>query len=157
MNIFIISMFDLLWVRNFIKISAILRANLTKYLISGQDPQFQISYLWLTSLKVLGAKCQNIGNIFHFWDQFSRNVEIDTCFNVELVLLVRNFDFFGGYLVDTTHYLVAAAGYCLLPGAYWCLLLVTGFYCSLLLVPTFSVTAFLRKIATFLDYALLES
>ena len=40
--IFIISMFDLFWVTNFIKIGyiAILRPNLPKFLIPGQDPQF---------------------------------------------------------------------------------------------------------------------
>ena len=57
-DIFIISMFDLLWEPNFIKIRhiAILRPNMPKYLISGQDPQFQISYLWLTNLTC--SECQ---------------------------------------------------------------------------------------------------
>ena len=45
-------MFDLFWVTNFIKIGhiAILRSNMLKFFFSGQDPQFQISYLWLTNL-----------------------------------------------------------------------------------------------------------
>ena len=47
---------------------------------------------------------------------------IDTCFNVECVLLSRNFDFLGGYLVVNARYLV-----------------VTTRYRSLLLVPTFSM------------------
>ena len=41
------------------------------------------------------------------------------------MLLDRNFDFFGGYLVVNTRYLVVTGGYCSLP--------------SLLLVPTFSM------------------
>ena len=40
---------------------------------------------------------------------------IETCFNVECVLLGRNFDLLGGYLVVTAHYLVVTGGYCLLP------------------------------------------
>ena len=51
-------MFDLFCVPNFIKIQhiAILRPNLPKYLTSGQDLQFQISYLWLTNL--ICSECQ---------------------------------------------------------------------------------------------------
>ena len=45
------------------------------------------------------------------------------------VLLGRNFDFFGGYLVVTARYLVVSAGYCLLAGGYWWLLLATLRYC----------------------------
>ena len=48
--------------------------------------------------------------------KFSWIEEIDTCFNVECVLLGPNFDFFGGYLVVTARYLVVTAGYRLLPG-----------------------------------------
>ena len=33
------------------------------------------------------------------------------------VLLGRNFDFLGGYLVVTARYLVVTAGYCSLPGS----------------------------------------
>ena len=65
---------------------------------------------------------------------FSWNDGIDTWFIVECVLLGRNFDFLVGYLVVTAPYLVVTAGYCLLPGVYWWLLLLTGGYCSLLLV-----------------------
>ena len=55
-------------------------------------------------------------NIFPFWDQISWNEETNTCFNVECVLLDRNYDFLGGY--------------CWLPYGYYWLLLVTGGYCS---------------------------
>ena len=49
---FIISMFNLLWVLNFIRIRhiAILRPSLPKFLIWGQYLQFQISFIWLTNL-----------------------------------------------------------------------------------------------------------
>ena len=94
-------MFDLFWLPNFIKIMhiSILRPNLPKLLISGQDPQFQISYLWLTNLACSwSAKFHSIENIFHsIGTKLSWNEKIDTCFNVECVLLGRNFDFFGGY------------------------------------------------------------
>ena len=54
--------------------------------------------------------------------KFSWNEENDTCFNVECVLLGRNFDFLGGYLLVTARYLV-----------------VTVCYHLLLPVPTFSM------------------
>ena len=75
-----------------------------------------------------------MGIYFIFVTKVSLNKGIDTCFNVECVLLGRNFDFLGGYLVVTARYLVVTARYCLLLGAYWWLLLVTGGYCSLPLV-----------------------
>ena len=74
-----------------------------------------------------------LGIYFIFGTKFSCNEWIDTCFNVECVLLGRNFDFLGGYLVVAAPYLVLTAGYCLLPGSYaryWWLLLVTARYCS---------------------------
>ena len=46
-----------------------------------------------------------IGIYFLFGTKFSWNEETDTCFNVECVLLGRNFDFLGGYLVATARYL----------------------------------------------------
>ena len=61
--------------------------------------------------------------------KFSWNEEIYTGFNVECVLLGRNFDFRGDYLVVTARYLAVTAGYCLLSGSYWSLLLVTARYC----------------------------
>ena len=76
---------------------------------------------------------------FIFETKFSWNEGIDTCFNVECVLLGSSFDFLGCHLVVTTPYLVVTAGYCSLPGGYWWLVLVTSGYCSLLLIPTFSM------------------
>ena len=38
-----------------------------------------------------------LGIYFIFVTEFSWNEEIDTCFNVECVLLGRNYDYFGGY------------------------------------------------------------
>ena len=70
-----------------------------------------------------------LGIYFIFGTKFSWNEGIDTCFNVENLLLSRNFDFFGGYLVVTARYLVVTARY----------LVVTGGYCSLLFGPTFSM------------------
>ena len=67
---------------------------------------------------------------FIFGTRFSWNEGIDTCFNVEFVLLGRNFDFLGGYLVVTARYLVVTAGYCSLRGCYWWLLLGACGYCS---------------------------
>ena len=67
-----------------------------------------------------------LGMYFIFGSKYSWNEGSDTCFNVKYVLLSRNFDFFGGYLVVTARYLMATTGYCWLPGGYWWLLLVTG-------------------------------
>ena len=53
-----------------------------------------------------------IGICFLFGTTFSWNEETDTCFNVECVLLGRNFDFLGGYLVATARYLIVATGKC---------------------------------------------
>ena len=72
-NVFLISMFYLFWVPNFIEIGyiTVLRQNLPKFLISGQDPQFQLSYLWLQAWPDLIAKFFSIQNIFHFGGQIS--------------------------------------------------------------------------------------
>ena len=43
--------------------------------------------------------------------KFSWNEGTDTCFNAECVLLGRNFDIFGGYLVGTARYLLVTARY----------------------------------------------
>ena len=80
---------------------------------------------------------------FIFGTKFSWNEGIDTCFNVEFVLLGRNFDFLSDYLVVTARYLVVTTGYCSLPGGYCSLLVVTTCYRSLLLVPTFSMNVLL--------------
>ena len=107
---------------------------------------FQISYLRLTHLTC--SECQVsypwdrvfLFEKFHF--KFSRNEGIDTCFNVECVLLGRNFDFVqwlvGGYCSLSN-------GYCSLPGGYRWLLLVTGGYCSLPLVTALSHFQYERK------------
>ena len=51
-----------------------------------------------------------IGIYFLFGTKSSWNDETDTCFNVECVLLGRNFDFLGGYLVATARYLSVTTG-----------------------------------------------
>ena len=51
-----------------------------------------------------------IGIYFLFGTKFSWNEETDICFNVKCVLLGRNFDFLGGYLVATARYLNATTG-----------------------------------------------
>ena len=99
---------------------------------SGQDPQFsniifkinKLDLLWVPSFIALGI-------YFIFGTKFSWNGWIDTCFNFECVLLGRNFDFFGGYLVVTARYLVVTGGFCLLLVVTACYLVVTGGYCSL--------------------------
>ena len=105
----IISMFELWWVPNFIKIGAnfIVGTNFTQVFNLGQDPPFssiifkinQLDLLWMSNIIALGI-------YFIFETKFSWNEEIDTCFNVEYVLLGRNFDCFGGSLVVTARYLV---------------------------------------------------
>ena len=67
--------------------------------------------LWMPNFVALGM-------YFLFCSIFSWNEGIDIYFDVEYVLLDRNFDFLGGYLVDTARYR------------------------SLLLVPTFSMNPF---------------
>ena len=76
-----------------------------------------------------------LGIYFLFGTKFSWNEETDTCFNVECVLLGRNFDFLGGYCL-------LPSGYCSLPGVYCSLLVVTARYRSLLLVTTFGMNEF---------------
>ena len=51
-----------------------------------------------------------IGIYFLFGTKFSWNEETDTCFNVECMLLGRNYDFLGGYLVATARYLSVTTG-----------------------------------------------
>ena len=63
-----------------------------------------ISYLWWTNVTCSDAKFHSIGNILLFGTKFFWNEGIDTYFNVEYVLLCRNFDFLGGYLVVTARY-----------------------------------------------------
>ena len=57
-----------------------------------------------------------VSNFIALWIYFlpgtklSWNEENDTCFNVEYVLIGRNFDFLGGYLVVTACYLMITTG-----------------------------------------------
>ena len=51
-----------------------------------------------------------IGIYFLFGTKFSWNEEADTCFNIECMLLGRNYDFLGGYLVATARYLSVTTG-----------------------------------------------
>ena len=62
---------------------------------------------------------------FIFGIKFSWNEGIDICFNVECVLIGRNFDFFGGYwwLLLVTKWLLLVTWWILL--VTWWLLLVT--------------------------------
>ena len=94
----------------------------------------ELDLLWVPNFMALGI-------YFISGTKYSWNKGIDTCFNVDCILLGRNFDFLGGHLVATARNLLITADYCLLPGGYWWLLLVTGGYCWLPLVPTFSMNA----------------
>ena len=67
-----------------------------------------------------------LGIYFIFETKFSWNEEIDTSLNVEYVLLGRNFDCFGGYLVVTARYLVVSARYLVVTARYCLLQLVTA-------------------------------
>ena len=105
----------------------------------------ELQVLWLPSFIALGI-CFLCGT------RFSWNEETDTCFNVECVLLGRNFDFLGGYCSLPNGYywlVVLPGGYCSLPNGYywlllvtWWLLLVTGGYFSLPLVLTSSMNEY---------------
>ena len=83
--------------------------NLSKFLISGQDPQFQNHVYELDLLSVPNFIALAV--YFLFGTKFSWNEVIDTCFNVEYVLLDRNFDFLSGY----NRYLMVTARYCSFP------------------------------------------
>ena len=93
--------------------------------ISSQDAQFsniifkinKLDLLWVLNFIALGI-------YFIFGTKFFSNEGIDTCFNINCVLLGRTFDFFRGYCS-------LPSGYCSLAGGYWWLLLVTGTYYSL--------------------------
>ena len=89
-----------------------------------------------------------LGIYFLFGTKFFWKEETDTCFNVECVLLGRNFNFLGAYLVVNARYLMVTTGYCSLPSSYCSLLVVTARYRSLLLVPTFSMNDFCCLIHT---------
>ena len=114
-------MFDLFWVPNFIKIGlvAILRPNLPKSLISGQDQQFQLSYLRLTNLTC--SDCQ----ISLHWEYIS--------------FLGPNFPGMRGLilvLMSNVCYLVVISNFMVVNARY---LVITARYHSVLLVLTFSM------------------
>ena len=89
----------------------------------------ELHLLWVPNFIALGM-------YFPFETKSSWSEQTDTCFNVECVLLDRNFDFLGCYLVVTTCYLMVTTGYCSLPCGIAPYLVVTAHYRSLLLVPT---------------------
>ena len=125
--IFVISMFDLFWASNFIKIGhiAIFFTKTVQVFNSGWRHAIskiifminKLDLLWVPNFIALGI-------YFLFGTKFSWNKGIDTCFNVECMLLGHNFYFLGCY--------------CWLLGGYWWLLFVTGDYCSLPLVTALS-------------------
>ena len=53
-----------------------------------------------------------LGIYFLSGTKFFWNEENDTCFSVECLLLGRNFDFLGGYLVVTARCLMVTTSYC---------------------------------------------
>ena len=79
----------------------------------------ELDLLWLPKFITLEI-------YYIFGTKLSWNEGTDTYFNVECVLLDRNCDFLGGYLVDTARYLVVTFGFYSLPGGWWWLLLATG-------------------------------
>ena len=83
----------------------------------------ELHLLWVPNFIALGI-------YFLFGTKFSWNEETDSCFSVECMLLDRNFDFLGCYLVVTARYLLVTTGYCSLPCGYYSLLVVTARYCS---------------------------
>ena len=94
----------------------------------------ELDLLWFPNFIALGT-------YFIFETNFSWNEGIDTCFNVECVLLGRNFDFLPGYLVVTACYQVVTARYLVVTDSYCSFLVVTARYRSLLFVSTFSKNA----------------
>ena len=81
---------------------------------AGEQPLVKVAYhiifminelhlLWVTNFIAVGI-------YFLFGTKFSWNVETDTCFNVECMLLGRNYDFLGGCLVPTGRYLSVTTG-----------------------------------------------
>ena len=122
------------WAPHFIKIKhiAILRPKLQIFNFRSRSAISNIIFmineldlLWVPNFIALGI-------YFIFGTKFSWNEGIDTCFNVECVLLGRNFDFLGGCLVVTACYLVVT----------WWILVLTARYGWLLLAITFSRNSF---------------
>ena len=125
----------LLWLSKFFEIAILLNAGKQPFLKFACHIILMINelhLLWVPNFITLGI-------YFPFGTEFSWNEETHTCFNVERVLLGRNFDVLGGYLVVNVRYLMVTTGYWSLSGGYSLLLVVTARYHSLLLVPTFSL------------------
>ena len=111
-NILIISIFDLFWLPSFIKTGhiSILRPNLFKFIISGQDAQFQISYLWFTNLTCSYWKISiSLEYISFLGPNFPRMREL-------IVALMSNMCYLD---------VVLSSCYCSLPSGFCLLLLVT--------------------------------
>ena len=111
---------------------AVFRPNLPKFLILGQDPQFQISCLGLTNLTCF--ECQ----ISQHWQYISfLGPNLPGMRGLILVLMSRVcylaliLIFFRGYSVITACYLVITACYLMATGSYCSLLVVTARYRSL--------------------------
>ena len=67
-----------------------------------------------------------LGKYFIFETKFFLNEGIDNYFNVECVLLGRNFGFLGSYLMVTACYVVVTACYLVVIGGYCLLPLITA-------------------------------
>ena len=129
----------------------ILRPSLPKFVISGQDPQFEISYIWLTSLT-----CSESQISLH-WEHISFLGSIFSGMRGLILVLMSNMC----YLAVTWWLL---GGYCSLPSGYcslllitWWLLLIAGGYWLLPLatiVPTFSMNS---RLAPYLVWRFLRT
>ena len=97
---------------------------------AGEKPLLTIAYEIIFMINELHVpRVPNfiaLGIYFLSGTNFIWNEENDTCFNVEYLLLGRNFDFLGGYLVVTARCLIVTTSYCSLPGGYCSVPLVTA-------------------------------
>ena len=80
-----------------------------------------------------------LGKYFLFGTKFSRNEGLILFLISKVYYLTVILIFLVVTLVVTARFLVIITGYCLLPGGYRSLLVVTARYRLLLLVPTFSM------------------
>ena len=102
---------------------------------SGEQSLVKIAHQIISMINELNLPCVPnfiaLGISFLFGTEFFLNEETDTWFNVECVLLDRNFDFLGCYFVVAVRHLMVFTGSCLLPcGYYWWLLLLIARYFS---------------------------
>ena len=125
--------------------TAILRSNLSTFLISGQDLEFQISYLWSTNLTC--SECQ----ISWHWEYSSFLWPNFPGMKGLILVLMSNVCHLAKILI----FLVVTACYLVVTGGYCSLLMVTARYGSLLLAPTFSMNVNkLRIDSTSISYSL---